>query len=345
MLRCLVPIALFCLIGLATVEGPPHDRRTQQISYILEGFAKNRDAFDVCTCRFTYVRGTAASLNDALKGTVAGATPQYGVWLVKGRKYFCQLHPDEGRAAQAFKEAYTRSLSRGDKVFSTPGWVQSLVYMSDGSYHLSYNGLARGGQLTPPGRAGESPAVTPWKFALSSESMHPAVRIKECLDGKYFGHLKNPGQIQGNDPLTVEVADQEAPSDQHWHSAYTFDPAKGFLPVFMAFDSKKRGRVMEVHILECRQCSKGRWFPIHCICVVYPRNGGSFDVTDMKVTQLDVDKAPREESFAFTVPERSQLHDNDLKPGGAITTVNKGDRIGLNDLRRLYIECLQNFKR
>jgi hypothetical protein len=328
--------------GMAWGDSPPEE--TKALSYLLEGYLHNRDSFGAFTCEFEYARGWAKNADGALTGQWNGA-PLVGRWLVNGSKYLYQLHAkDEAAAQKTYEELANKAYAQGAQSFSSPGWCELTSILSDGAYTLVYNGMLGGGELTPPEREPRRLDVTPWTFGVPVRTMDPVRELNECIKGTKHGSLsKADGGAE--EVWTVQMTEPEnTPNRRGWRVSWSFARSRGFLPRSMETFYREGEKFMELHVLETREFSGGRWFPVHFLTINYPRGNPMCDVCELRVTGLHVDKAPDDASLSFTVPRVSELYDHATAAGPGFTIVAQGTRIGLGDLKRLYTQCVQNAK-
>lgn len=116
--------------------------------------------------------------------------------------------------------------------------------------------------------------------------------LTECQDGTLSWESLSDGH---NKPLFL--------IDNH--VTIEFDPDRGYLPVLCRFESveDKQLYLSEYRIVEAREFSGSRWFPMKII----QKNQGSKRLIISEVTDLHVDKPFRSSDFDLTLPSGTNL--------------------------------------
>jgi hypothetical protein len=296
-------LVLICLLGSKTGELSAQEVFPTKV--IAEGYLANREAFPFLTCRFTLWQCKAKSVEDAVSGKFTERRHLEDVlWIVKGAKVRYEEACDPGLIQEAFNKAGPDPKS-GKILASAPCGDQKRL--SDGSKQLNYQPTAKGLTVSATGRAGGRIDWTPFSLGLmgADDLLNPGRLLAFCAKGK--GSCRHYGMEKRADTEAVCVGWGYNPENQDKESMRFFlDPQRGFLPLEIRHITdtgqiRDRGFWMEI-----RRCSKDRWFPVKGVAMSGPREE-MFNVTELQVTELDVDTLPPDDDFRLQVTKGTQI--------------------------------------
>lgn len=327
----------FTYISLAPLSAEMLPKPDDRLLAIAEASLKNRSSFTLMDCRFELSHGAADNIEDAMKGRVSAKFASGKVhWVSDGTNLLFDVkyeshqnlksdgtnlvfdmkyepHPDvKYEPYQNLKEE-KRAGPIDELIPSSP---TSFWLLRDKNTELYFDGGARVCSL---GTESPSPiSGTPFDFALMGEndSGSPANLILRASELGKEGAMYEYTE-------SVEVAGQKLTEVKiHYHNSglqltYLLDGKRGFLPTQMKItDTAKRLTVASAYLLEAKECTGGRWFPMRWVSLAHPGNKSEsrFAVTDCKVTDLDVDRKPLLSSFVVQVPKGARVN-NGKDPG------------------------------
>jgi hypothetical protein len=252
------------------------------------------DAFPTYKCRFTWTKAAAKSEQAALRGEYEGATSCDFMIVADGGKHkFQALTPSAPRAPQKpIREKDGRYAVSHDfiPICDLKFKDQSLRY-----FRPFQQATVATGRPEDPGApspldlicSGSKSSRSPAKLFLHGQSQNPVISGDghELLDGCPIIHVRG-----------------RAVSIDH---EYYFDPSRGYWPLkFVShceppWAGEKQDIV--VHLVKAQQCSRQRWFPMMWLqLTIFPKRG-SVLVSELRVTELDVDNKPSDEDFSVVL--------------------------------------------
>ena len=294
---------------------PPAPPRRPAISgrEVIERFAANLDSFPHYTCRYTVTRAEAKSFGDALAGKWVNAVScDYRLLVDGGKQRWSarRVPPPPGGAAAG-----------------RPGSVapSGLQYFSDFDYLCN-------GEIGISDAARAGPGA--WELYDLSFPFWPPDPVPLCVGhGPIWSPRYGPDALFA-DPEAVTFSDEGLREmggrqvrllrfvklfnpprgrSETLVSCFHLDPARGYLPVYYSLDSATRPSpsghpCSQTYLLRAWDCGDGRWFPEQTLSVQAPvRSGRPFLVTEMRLTELDVDGRPSATAFRVTIPAGSEV--------------------------------------
>ena len=333
-----IGIVVVLLVALAVQAD---DSNQDAIGVMAEGYSRNRESFPVINCRFTFVRGQADSLEDALSGNLGEERiTQTGHWLVDGSSVRYELLCDPAMNEETFRRMEAHTPADGPSI-AVP--CSDLFYLRSNEYSLRYSPMNLSANLFGVGDADAGGIrVTPFNIDVmgADEYSNPARYLRDCLDGRFQGHFEGSERIGEADVLVVSIEERAGPDGTMVGHKYALDPNRGYLPVRISDTSPRSGkRFYSVHLLQAQEFSGDRWFPTDVVKVISPDTDPPFDVDRIQVEQLDVDRNVNADEF--TLPLASETQVNVLRRM-EWTYVTDSEAVHIDDLPALHERCVAN---
>lgn len=308
----LTQISLLLLLVLLTVSAAFADvaKDRQPIGVLRQGYLTNRESFPLIDCNFEWREGKAATRQDALDGKWTGKTKtQLGHWLVDGSfvhyKLLCSpelVQETERLMREGLKKNESGAKTTAPTSVSIP--CADRIFLRSDAYSLRYGPTNLSANLfSKTDRDPEGIRVTPFNPDClgPDEYSSPARYMEEALNSRMKAKFGGTEKINGIEALVASFADGD-------RQKFGFDPKRGYLMVYASDTDLSSGkRYYEVNVLEARECSGGRWFPMRLVTILNPDSAGPYDVRELKVTRLDVDTKPSADKFRVTLPEGVQV--------------------------------------
>jgi hypothetical protein len=332
--------AAMCAAALLVPSGAAgaEDQR-DAITSLKDAYTRNRQSFTAVDCEFTWRRGIAESLPDALAGMISTSLPaQHGRWVVDGQNEMYELRCDP-ELNQQVGQAKRNFAERGIK--TSTGWLIPVpcaesYYLKSEAYSLSYGSLTLAANLFPkPELDPGGIRVTPFNLDImgGNEASSPTRYLDDCLNGRFESSVAGMQPIDGNEYLIVSLG-------PGLRMTYGFDPQRGhLLAYYSASDANTGEKLFEMHVTDARACAGGRWFPTRTVLVSNPNPGAPFDVRELQVVKLDVDSPPAPDAFQLDLAAGTQV--NLPNHAGQLTNLNEAQSVGLADLPVLHARCLE----
>jgi hypothetical protein len=152
--------------------------------------------------------------------------------------------------------------------------------------------------------AEETPAVLTEYLPLSMAVMGPkreyapGALLKEYSDGPLS--IAKTAHIQIHNRAMIELAFADKGKTVY---RFFLDPQQGYLPkeAIRYAPKQTKEEVVHAYLLEAKECTRNRWFPMHTVRLLLPSRK-PVSVVDIRVTELEVDKRPAASDFAVTIP-------------------------------------------
>lgn len=131
----------------------------------------------------------------------------------------------------------------------------------------------------------------------------PGPLLSQCDKGT-LRVIKCDHSLVENSPV-VEVAFGR---NDRAECRFFLDVQHGYLPrqiIRYAYPDYK-DELVHSYLLEEKECSRGRWFPMHTVVLLAPAKR-PVSVIDIRVTDLDVDSRPKPNEFTLTIPARTEI--------------------------------------
>lgn len=321
--------------------GQPDAARMRALA---EAALDHRRAWEFFKCSFTIAVGTAADEESAVRAGPADAQLADGILVVDGPRIRFESNLDEAtRAKERFTQIATEDKGNGRKrvIARSSLRINPARSLWDGARGVRYGTLGNIVTLTAPDAGGPRVVTTPLDLAGNmgrDEERHPAKSIlKSKEDAAIRCVFRGEERIDGHDCEVIDIDEQILPGkDGSWHRTVYFDTERGCLPIKMEMWVSTPDAVTTVRVTDVRECSRGRWFPMRTVKVRRSKGAQAdehLDVTEIKVTQLDLDHRPQRSDFTIAVDGGALLNDNVHRGGQLVIASNRA--IGLDDLDEL----------
>ncbi len=96
----------------------------------------------------------------------------------------------------------------------------------------------------------------------------------------------------------------------------------------------KHDTIRHVEYLDPRPCPNDRWFPGRILTAVKQKQNPEWDIRDVRVVELEVDRRPAREHFEVAMPAGTAIVDFD-QPGHFFRT-RRAEKVHVDDLPRIY---------
>jgi hypothetical protein len=289
------------------------------------------DAFPTYKCRFTWTKAIAKSEQAALRREYEGATScDYILVVDGGKEKFQALTPSKIPSPKgAAREKDGKAAVSVDFMPACDLRLRehSLRYIRN----FQQATVAKGRPEDPSGPSpltlicgGAKRAYSPAKNFLSGHTQNPAT-------------LTGEGESILEDSPVVHVRAQAKSIDYE----YYFDVRRGYWPLKFVqhleppWAGEKHDHV--IHLVKAQECGRQRWFPMTWVEVsIYPKRS-SVLVSELNVTELDVDNKPSDEDFSILLPAGTAIDEDSHAPGQAPRSfrLRQQEKITPDDIPRL----------
>jgi len=338
-MRWLLVLAFLASVAMPVIAMPveqPGSPDARQVKAVAEGCLANREAFAFLTCKFTFRRGKAQSIESALRGeflqpdsVVVGKVR----WMVDGDRVLYELTTDP----KIFQEAEAQARKEGAMRFSTP--LTSETNLTDGRWKLAYGSSMRSANIIRPERPGWDINISPFSMNMMgpNEAFGPGNMLRGCLSGKFFCHSLSTEQVDGLSTVVATIGE----TNESVRKKYWLDPERGFLPIRAASFSASGEELRRGYWTDLRKSSGARWFPWRAVAISKPEShAAEIAVEEIRVSSLDVDKRPPHEAFHVMIPKGTSVS----YPGTSLAFfgTKTDERVGLDDIPKLHQRCLDS---
>jgi len=355
-MRPIAAVRFASMVGLVLVAGPGASAEKQApkpvgedaLGYMAEGYFSNRVAFSHVRCRFRVIRGTAATVQDAMEGKLKDPIRFDGLWLVREDKMLFQLKCDpvvlkrgleqarievQEKLSKMRKEAGPSPGLRGGEGFSVTVPCANQEVLKFGGRALSHSAEIAGANLfvedTPPPEIRETP------FGMNvmgpDEAHSPGSLIQKAMkkNGLFTARFEGTDKVRGVETLVAGVEDKVG---NRWK--FYLDPRRGFVPLLYWMSIPPAGKkLQQADVLEIRACSQGRWFPLRSVVIHDSDDPPPLRVERYEVVELEVDAPPPDDQFFLDLPAGTQV--SVPKGGSWFITLTHAERVGAQDLQAL----------
>ena len=289
---------------LQPVAAPPAELKLAAAA--AAGYRANIDAFDAYVCHYTVTAGFAATPADAMAGKFS-RPPQTALFsLAKDGKELC-LHETEDAqttADQAKPPALSNSLGLPGVLTGQMYFFGTSAEVSGGKKYLLYTprfATANIGDVDSDRYAGNrNPLAAQWVGVRTGRGL--AGVVEPGFAGTVLSAAATTAA--GGPALSVVVRGVQS------QTAYTVDPASGYLPSDIVFQADGEKGALRIAMTESKACSKGRYFPtrlVSCTEQFIPAMNGkpahaNCIVFVHQVTSLDADRRPTKAEMEVTLP-------------------------------------------
>ncbi len=166
-------------------------------------------------------------------------------------------------------------------------------------------------------------------------SLSPGNLLKACDEGS--SKIVPGGEKLIDGQPVVDVTYIPVDNPDHIQRTFSLNVQRGYLPQqFIARMEKKdfQGIWYRSYLLEAKQCSHDRWFPMHSLRVIFP-DKSPVGVIDIRVTELDVDNHTSDKDFELVIPAGTSVIGNESNVLAGFQ-LRKQENLTPNDLPRLF---------
>jgi RNA polymerase sigma factor (sigma-70 family) len=290
----------------------------------------NRESFQVFRCTYIARTGEAESVEKAIAGEITEEATANGIWVVNKKRVRFDLICNEKALAKAFAE------NNGSGSISVP--FPSNQFIDSGPKHLRYSTIMGSANIADEMVPAHGIELSPFDMGImgSSEIAHPARLILSAPERGHYCRYDPDGML-GNAGVQV-VCFGFDPGASQYESIFSFDSTKGFLPTEIRRECKTPGPGTDyaVFVTKSEQFPTGRFFPMRSVLVWDHKSKGPYSVREIVVTSLTVDTPPSNEDFVIELPAGTSLSDGGVSSGVRSITTTQPERVGPDDLERLY---------
>jgi hypothetical protein len=193
--------------------------------------------------------------------------------------------------------------------------VSRNLLVAKNLYRMSYAEDGQVANIYPGGiREGEYGIEhSPFDMGVMARNEYssPYRYLQYCIQGRFSGKYEGTQEINGQQLEIVTFSTKT--SGNQPSMKFGFDPKQGFLATYISdYDDRTHEPTYEAFILETKQCSGDRFFPVKSV-VVYRElehfriNDGKYWVDSFEVTELDVDTPPDSNLIQIELPKGTQV--------------------------------------
>lgn len=308
-------LLLLSTAGLGLVasagRGPAADAEALSRAAIL-AYKKNVDAFPSYSCKYQYFKATSKSLEAALAGNLQDKLTRDAVLVVDhptGRERFeilTKLPP----ADKLGKPVVDRSGKTATR--DLPYMPSSLVTLNGKSFfYCPPMGLADIREKWDEGFPKPMSLIFMGNFGYQT----PYSLYKDVDSG--ITKLTSKGSLTDQGRPVIGVTLYQAPPCTV-DNDYFLDPQRGYLPVRILHRRRPpypRTFDMHNHVLEAKEFSGNRWFPMKVLNVDIDPSVPGVSVRGLEVLELTVDEPFAKDAFTITVPAGTRIQSEIGAPG------------------------------
>lgn len=333
-------LAIFLAIG--TLVHGNADTEVELIETVSAGWTANRQSFTRITCRYTIIKGTAASREDALKGKLLESSKANCLWVVDEDKERCSLV-----AEREEKPKLPRSIGTQREDVIAINTFLSSDYLAFGKVRMHSSQLMRGGTLYGENYsddAGSNDISTPLAMGVMGPggTRTPPRMIQTLIDRQEKLVVEDDRDVNG----TIGVMYSKHDPVKNFESGfrYVFDASRGYLTTQMSHHQGNPARLRsELVITEAKHCDNGAYFPMRSVRLTAPNpKTGKVSATIIQVEELDVESVPAATSFA--VPFKKGWFINDRTDPYSQFSLKADQIITATELPKLLREAQQTAK-
>src|SRR5579884_518102 len=280
----------------------------------IAAYTANIESFPFYKCRYRYTKAQARSIEAAIRGDYLNAGYYDNRLIVEGDR---DLY--EGFAPRPNpKQAKPIPGEKGTFIVSSPG--VSDQFLADGKRQMRYSPFLQAVKLYSVESSFRGIHITPlgMNFVGHRNRNGPNWRLNQ--PERFEFSVDRFQEIDGRPVLTVRFKDKEIfrpgsePSIEFSYT-YSFDGSRGYLPIHMEMLWNGKPKT-QVFITQIRECSNQRWFPERSVAVDTPDKAGAlYDVSEIKLLELDADHRPDASEFFFNIPAGTQILEFDKMDG------------------------------
>jgi hypothetical protein len=322
--KAIATLALF--VAATTSPLRASDDKHSICDAAITAYAANIQSFTHYQCRYSYARAEVKSVDDAVQGRFINARSYDSRLLVDGDK---DCHEELGPVEDPDPRT-SRPLPGYPGLSYRDAFYSAGRYLSDGKREISIipqfntisfysgEGVHRGIGITPLGM-----------HLMGHRGLH-GPDMKRSQPDEYEMLCDGLEELDGLPLITVRFRHR-----QHGYQLkYCFDGSRGYLPARMEtiIEGKVSSLVLLTHAIEV---NGQRWFPERSVALrMHDQVGVPYNVSEIKVLDLDVDCRPPAEEFAIRVTAGTPVEYVD-DPKNKRLVLRQAERIGVDDLAKL----------
>jgi len=292
----------------------------------------NLHGFPTYKCRFASTRALADSSQEALRGKYDNARQCDFLLVLDGdkEKYECYA---TGEVKPPKKADGLRGPMESGSVDFIP-----IANLRLGDQALHYFSPWRSADICVKGtyRANVIDSPLFMEFMGPRQVFAPVTLLQQCDTGDM---LLTAEGLTVLDEQPVVHARLTSKLSKSLNYEYYFDVRRGYLPlrvvrrVYPPETAQQYDRV--TYLLDAKECSKGRWFPMHTVTVFVQPTQKRVDITEIRVKELDVENKPTTEDFTLELPAGTKIERPNEDPEYRSFRLRRNERITPDDIPRL----------
>jgi hypothetical protein len=317
---------------------PERDEKETLGKAAITAYATNISSFPLYKCRYRHTKAQARTIEDAIRGHFLNARFYDNRLIVDGEKdlYEGFAPPPDSQQGQAVP---------GRKGFIVPSSGNSNRYLGDGAREMNYSPPLRSVNLFSAESRIHGIDITPLGMDFVGHRNYNGPDTWLRQPERYDFSADGLEEADGRPVVTVRFKDKKAfragtPQEIAFTYLFSFDGSRGYLPIriMTLWNGKPKIQVFVTHI---RECSNQRWFPERTVSVATPdKDGDLYDVSEIKLLELDVDKRPDTSEFSFLIPAGTTVIDTS-KSDGRHFKLEQDEKIRIEDLPLLFARTQQ----
>lgn len=296
-------------------------------------YGTNLKAFTYYRCRYRYTKAQAKSIEDAIAGKFVNTRSYENRLLVDGEKV---LH--EGLAPPEQPDPNQGVPIPGTSLKMVPAFAVSDRYLADGRREMSYTPQMKTLGLWDNSKAVLGIGRTPLgAVGYGNKVLGPETLLAQ--PEKFELAKVDLEDIEGVPVVVVRFDHKEAfqlKEQLKTSQTFYFDGGRGHIPVRIVVLYNDRPQT-RTYVTEVRECSNQRWFPDRVVEVDTPAKADSlFNVSEFVVLELDADRRPKADEFAFTIPAGTVVNEGATGDATRYFVLKQEERIRVEDLPTLF---------
>jgi len=331
----------------STVCHGADDTDSETVKVIAESYFLHRQSFPNLKVEFDWIEGTAKSEADAIACRLQNTKSKLSCRLIHANgmtRHSMQCDPGsltedatdsllENKAEPTAGDSGGRGMSEIQVGFS------GAEYLKTEDFSLRLLPQSRSAHLYLSGD-NEGIGIRQSPFNLdtmgSNEASSPGRFLLDGAGGRFpFEFLST--MTNGKPDLTVAVDGTVA------RYQFSFDPERAFIYTAGTATHIESGtRLYEFLLLDAAECTGGRWFPTHAICVRDlddPNQQGKLRTVEMRVVGFDADYQAQSADLEIELPAGTRVAAGDRIQWTRIDE-EESERFGPEDLAELNQRCV-----
>ena len=297
------------------------------------GFAANIGSFPFYSCTFTVTKAEASSVSSALAGERKSAVTAEHRLAVLGDTEVCECKFAPPPPIKREKSAVLPKETLRHK--STP-FVGNAI-LKNRKQGLIYSPVLTTANLHADRKPPPEFSITPWNLGMLGHGTNwcgPEVLIeRDTHQLVEFATDSNVGKLSFRFKFKEPIV--------HETRFFRLDPERGYLPTMSGVQNDRikseNGEYMCTgHLLEARECSNGRWFPIHWIRTINFGNNTPIDVLELKVLILQSESKPTQEQMSITMPAGTSVNSALYTDPVLVYRLKQQEVVGIDDINTMF---------